>query len=261
MKTVFCYSIAFLLVTATSPLYALSDTKVNDLNSLQIFNSQVKASSSVGNAVRSFIARYPEETMTVVEIALDQYPDNYRQVLSAAISVQPSHVDDILELAINRELAQTTELLKLAINAEPSYAEYAAEAACKFSPEQFDDILKTAVLLEPDSADQIAQKLAASYPNKALDILVTTIKEVPLVGKYVVDALLAIFPKDSVESDSMIIISIEQLAKHPEALSRLVQLAQERDIDRDLVVGSAIEGGLDSEVAVAFVDEWYTLSN
>jgi hypothetical protein len=257
MKSSFCLFLGFSLFALTPPLYGMSDTKGNELNSLQLFNSQVKASSSVGNAVRTFLARYPEQTMKVVELALDQYPNNYRQVLSAAISVQPSHIDDILEIAIRRELAPTTELLKLAINAEPSYAEFAAEAACKFSPEQFNDILKTAVLLEPDSADQIAQKLAGSYPNKALDILVTTIKEVPLVGKYVVDALLAIFPEDSAESDSMIIISIEQLAMHPEALSRLVQLAQERDIDRELVLGSAVDGGLESNDALALVEEWY----
>jgi len=227
----------------------------------QIFINQVKSNSSVGNAVRTFIARYPERTMDVVEIALNAYPDRYREIISASVSAQPSFVDEILELALERELAEPTELLKLAINAEPSYAEYAAEAACKFAPEDFNDLVKTAVNLEPDSADQIAKKLASSYPSKALDILVTTIQEVPLVGKYVVDALLALFPNESEESESMIIISVEQLAMYPEAVDRLIALANERGIEQSLIHDSAVRGGLSGVQADEYIALHYPLDS
>lgn len=225
--------------------------------STQLFVNQVRSSNSVGTAVRTFIARYPERSIEIVEIALDTYPERYRQILSASVSTQPAFVDEFLRLAMDRSLAAPTELLKLAINAEPSYAEYAAEAACKYSPENFNELVKTAVKVEPDSADQIAKTLVTSYPNRALDILVTTIKEVPLVGKYVIDALLALFPEDSSESESLIIISVEQLASHPEAMRRLSELARQRGIDEQAIVDSAMRGGLSEENARAYTSVHY----
>ncbi|GAC29058.1 hypothetical protein [Brumicola pallidula] len=225
--------------------------------SSQFLKQQVRSSNSVGRAIRTVLARYPENTPELVEIALDTYPDKYREIVSAAVSSQPAYIDDILELALARDLAPATELVTLAINAEPSYAEYVAEAACKLSPDQFNEIVKTAVSMAPDSADQIAKRLAKTYPNKILEVLVTTIQEVPLVGKYVVDALLALFPVDSSESESMIIISVEQLAKHPEALERLVKIAERRGIQQDLISASAMRGGLTDTQARLYVERHY----
>jgi hypothetical protein len=55
----------------------------------------------------------------------------------------------------------------------------------------------------------------------------------------------------------MIIISVEQLAKHPEAVERLVQLAEERGINQDLVSASARRGGLSDAQASTLVDKYY----
>ncbi|WP_412970900.1 hypothetical protein [Glaciecola sp. MF2-115] len=249
------------LLVCSAPALADIEQPVELVNtseqSSQFLKQQVRSSNSVGRAIRTVLARYPENTKELVKIALDTYPDKYRQIVSAAVSSQPAYVDDIIELAIERNVASATELVTLAINAEPSYAEYATEAACKFSPEQFNEIVKTAVLMEPDSADQIAKTLAKRYPNKTLEVLVTTIQEVPLVGKYVVDALLALFPIDSSESESMIIISVEQLAQHPEALERLVELAEQRGIEQEQISASAIRGGLTVAQAKVYVDKYY----
>jgi hypothetical protein len=78
-----------------------------------------------------------------------------------------------------------------------------------------------------------------------------------LVGKYVLDALLALFPVNSSESESMIIISVEQLANHPEAMERLVQLAEDRGIEQDLIGASAIRGGLTDTQANVYIDKFY----
>jgi hypothetical protein len=253
-------AISVLLISSGSAFAQTANTNelVNDSEqSSQFLIQQVRSSNSVGRAIRTVLARYPENTPELVEIALDTYPEKYREIVSAAVSSQPAFIDDILELALARKLAPATELVTLAINAEPSYAEYVAEAACKFSPGQFNEIVKTAVSMEPDSADQIAKRLAKTYPNKILEVLVTTIQEVPLVGKYVVDALLALFPVDSSESESMIIISVEQLANHPEALERLVEIAERRGIQQDLISASAMRGGLTDAQAKLYVDRHY----
>jgi hypothetical protein len=253
-------ALGVLLISSEAAIAQIEDTTQIDSASMQsshFLKQQVSSSNSVGRAIRTVLARYPENTAELVEIALDAYPNKYREIVSAAVSTQPAYIDDILELAIIRNVAPATELVMLAINAEPSYAEFATEAACKFSPDQFNEIVKTAVAMEPDSADQIAKRLARTYPNKTLEVLVTTIQEVPLVGKYVVDALLALFPIDSSESESMIIISVEQLAKHPDAIERLVELAQRRGIQQELISASAIRGGLTNAQAKVYVDRHY----
>jgi hypothetical protein len=253
-------ALSVLMLSSGTAIAQIEDTSELDNTSMQsshFLKQQVRSSNSVGRAIRTVLDRYPENTAELVQIALDAYPDKYREIVSAAVSSQPAYIDDILELAIERNVAPATELVKLAINAEPSYAEYATEAACKFSPDQFNEIVKTAVAMEPDSADQIAKRLAKTYPNKTLEVLVTTIQEVPLVGKYVVDALLALFPVDSSESESMIIISVEQLAQHPEALERLVELAELRGIQQDLISASAMRGGLTDAQAKLYVERHY----
>jgi hypothetical protein len=253
-------ALSVLIISSGSAIAQIEGTIELDNTSTQsshFLKQQVRSSNSVGRAIRTVLARYPENTPELVEIALDTYPDKYREIVSAAVSSQPAYVDDILELAIERDVAPATELVTLAINAEPSYAEYATEAACKFSPDQFNEIVKTAVTMEPDSADQIAKRLAKIYPNKTLEVLVTTIQEVPLVGKYVIEALLALFPVDSSESESMIVISVEQLAQHPEALERLVELAERRGIEQYLISASAMRGGLTNAQAKLYVDRHY----
>lgn len=238
-------------------IQATEEIGQSSTQSSQFLKQQVRSSNSVGRAIRTVLARYPENTAELVRIAFDTYPEKYREIVSAAVSAQPAYIDDIIKLAMERELASATEIVTLAINAEPSYAEYATEAACKFSPDQFEEIVRTAVTMEPDSADQIARTLAKRYPNKTLEVLITTIQEVPLVGKYVVDALLALFPVNSSESESMIIISVEQLAMHPEAMDRLVELANERGIEQELISASAERGGLSNAQAKVYVDKFY----
>lgn len=249
-----------ILLACSTQVIANTDQSNLDYSAQQskhFLKQQVNSSNSVNSAVRTLLARYPENTAQFVQIALDTYPEKYREIISSAVSAQPAYIDDIIKLAVERDLAPATELVTLAINAEPSYAEYATKATVEFSPEQFDDIIKTAVSLKPDSADQIAKTLAKSYPNKTLEVLITTIHEVPLVGKYVIDALLALFPKDSSESESMIVISVEQLANHPEAMERLVELANERGIEEQVVSASAIRGGLSSEQASVYLNKYY----
>lgn len=218
---------------------------------------QVESNSSVGHAVRSLINRYPNSSVDIVNTAFDVYPESYREILSVSVTTQPAFVDEFLKLAIVKKLAPATDLVSLAINTEPSYAEHATAAACELSPEDFMDIVRTAVNAEPDSADQIAQKLAFNFPSKTLDVLVATIREVPLVGKYVVDALLAIFPDDQEQTESMILISVEELAQYPDSFNRLVELAHERGVSAEQVSMHATKGGLDEESVALALNQHY----
>ncbi|MFC4700728.1 hypothetical protein ACFO4O_11205 [Glaciecola siphonariae] len=256
---------ACLITSATAGVFA--QDKASTQNQVQVdtpskksvyfFKSQVANNRSIGNALSSLLSRYPEQTVDFVSVAFTAYPEHYEEIIQAAVSTNPNFVDEIIMVANSYQVGNPTEIVEIAINAEPSYADDATRAACKYSPKYFNEIVKTAVSTEPDSADQIAQRLVRAYPNKTMEILVTTIKEVPFVGKYVLDALLATVTDDDEKSNDMIIISVEQLAQHPDAIERLVQLAQEHEISAADVKASALRGGLEEEQIVAIIDRHY----
>lgn len=262
MKALVNLSLTLLVLTASlgsSVLLAGQTAKTLKTNTqaIQFFKKQVKNSSSFSNALKSLINRYPHRTAEFVSIAFNAYPEQYKEIINTSVSIQPAFVEEIIMLANDYGVAKPTEIVEIAINAEPSYAGAATSAACKYSPKYFDEIIKAAVTTEPDSADQIAQKLVTVFPSKTMEILITTIKEVPLVGKYILDALLATVSDDNVKSEDMIVISVEQLAQYPDAIERLVELANERDIDAEKIRISAIKGGLSEEAIAAVIKEHY----
>jgi hypothetical protein len=250
--TVSTVSIAGSINDTTKPM-AVSQQSVN------FFKSQVSG-GSLASAMRGLLDRYPQKTTEFLSIALTAYPERSQEIIMASVSAQPMFVDEIIMVANEFKVAEPTEIVEWAINAEPSYADAATRAACKYSPEFFNDIVRMAVTTEPDSADQIAQKLVTAYPSKTMEILITTIKEVPLVGKYVLDALLATVSDDEEKSEDMILVSVEQLANYPDAIERLVELAQQHSVESDKIRMSAIKGGLSEEAIVAVINEHYQKS-
>lgn len=225
--------------------------------SIQFFKRQVERGNTISAALNSLLDRYPQKTAEFVAIALSAYPESYKEIIATSVSAQPMFVDEIIMVAHEYKVSTATEIVEIAVNAEPSYAGMATSAACKYNPEQFNAIIKSAVNAEPDSADQIALKLVNAYPSKTMEILITTIKEVPYVGKYVLDALLATVSNDDAKSEDMIILSMEQLAHYPEAIERLVELAQQRDIAAEKVKLSAMKGGLGDEAITALINKHY----
>lgn len=261
MKALVTLGLSLFITGSLMSQAALTDDTIKLMEpsqqSIKFFKRQVSSGSSIGNTLKSLLDRYPQRTAEFVSIAFSAYPENYHEIISASVSAKPMYVDDIIVLANKYRVANPTEIVEIAVNAEPSYAGTATSAACEYSPEQFDAIVRTAVTAEPDSADQIAQKLVNAYPSKTMEILITTIKEVPFVGKYVLDALLATVTDDETKSENMIIVSVEQLAQYPDAIGRLVELAQQRNIDSERVRLSAIKGGLSEQAIVAVIEEHY----
>jgi hypothetical protein len=251
-----------LLVTSAfvcNDLIASQSSSVTAPNqqAINFFKRQVDAGSSIGNTLKSLLDRYPQRTSEFVSIAFSAYPNRYSEIISASVSAKPMFVDEIIKLANEHKVAKPTEIITLAVNAEPSYAAIATSAACKNNPEYFNEIVRTAVIAEPDSADQIAQKLVVAFPSRTMEILITTIKEVPFVGKYVLDALLATVVDDQAKSHDMIIVSLEQLARYPGTIERLVELAQQHEIDAERVRLSGIKGGLSEKEIVSVINDHY----
>lgn len=255
----------FLLLTGgmfiTSPALSFVKQPVSTLypsdKSIQFFKTQVTNSASITKAIGSVLDRYPHKTAEFVSIALAAYPENYKEIIIASVQKQPMFVDEIIVVANDYKVAKPTEILKLAITAEPSYAGTATRAACNLNPGEFNEIIRAAVRTEPDSADQIAQKLVKAFPSKTMEILITTIKEVPYVGKYVLDALLVTLDNDEQKAEDVILISVEKLANYPDAFDRLVQLAQQRNINSSEIRDRAMKGGLSKTEANAVIAKHY----
>lgn len=233
------------------------ETEVNS-KAISFLQTQVDSGITINKALGMLLERYPEHSSSLVMAALKAYPNRYEEILKASISVNPSFIDEIIMVAIEANIADTTEIVEIAISADPSYAEDVTKAACKYNPDYFKEIIRVAVHTEPDSADQIAKKLVKAYPSRTFEILITAMKEVPLVGKYVLDALLATVDENDEETSSeMIIISVEQLAQHPDAIARLIALAQQHEVDELALKESAIKGGLDEKTVTALIEQYY----
>ncbi len=195
----------------------------NDDFQIQFLKRQVDQNMSIGRAIRSIASHYPQDVVSIVDVALDTYPDKYREIIFAAISAQPASTQDIVQMAIEKDVSTCTNIVKLAIRAEPSYVDFVVQAAADTTPEELDEIVRVAVQTEPDSADRIVQTLSQEHPNKVIEILSTALNTVPYVGEYVVDALLAVFPT---QSDEVITTALQQTHAEKEQAIRILETAQ-----------------------------------
>ena len=83
-----------------SELETSSQAKRNNDIQLSFLRRQVDQNMSVGRAISSIAGHYPQEVVSVVDLALDYYPDKYREIIFAAISAQPSSTEEIVKLAV-----------------------------------------------------------------------------------------------------------------------------------------------------------------
>jgi DNA-directed RNA polymerase subunit F len=235
--------------------YSYADETVKTKKSENIINvkwhlspdflkQQVNQSLSPGRAVKSLISHYPESITSIVSVALDEYPKQYKEIIYSAVSAQPYSSEEIVTIAVNKGISESTNIVETAISAEPSYASFVATAAMQASPNDFTDILRIAVTTEPNSADKLVQSVAKSYPERITEILSNTVKYVPKIGEYVVDALLAVFPDDAQE---VVSITVREAAADKGQLSKIIDSAINAGIDTDVVAQYAIQGGATKE--------------
>lgn len=205
---------------------------------------QVDQNMSVGRAIRSIASHYPQDVVSIVDVALEMYPEKYREIIFSAISAQPSSTQAIVELALEKEVSSCPAIVKLAISAEPSYVDFVVQAAANATPEELDEIVRVAVMTEPNSADTIVQTLSREHPNKVIEILTTALDTVPYVGEYVVDALLAIFPN---QADDVVETAIRESSTQREQVLRILETAQDAGVSDEKIRGYGLNAGFSEE--------------
>lgn len=208
---------------------------------------QVAQNMSIGRAIKSIISHYPQEAESVIGTALDLYPENYKEIIHAAISAEPALAGQVVTIALEKGISSCSSIVETAINAEPSYVDFVVHAAAHSTPEELDEIVRIAVVTEPDSADNIVQTLSKSHPNKMVDMLRTAIGAVPFVGEYVVDALLASFPDDA---ENVITAAVEESTTQEDFVKRILETAQNAGVSlEDLEIYARNAGASDEEIA------------
>ena len=205
---------------------------------------QIEQNVSIGTAIKSIVGHYPQQAASIVGTALDLYPDNYKEIIHAAISARPTLAEEVVTMALNKGISNCTSIVETAINADPSYIDFVVTAAAHSTPEQLSEIVRIAVITEPDSADYIVQSLAKEHPSKIVDILQSAIGAVPYVGEYAVEALLAVFPNDA---EIVITTAVRESGTQREHVKRIIETAQNLGVDVDKIEAYAINGGATSE--------------
>ncbi|QCZ92418.1 hypothetical protein [Salinimonas iocasae] len=250
------YIVALLAVASWSVQgteFSQPEPKVADPYQVKFFKRQVAQNMSVGTAIRSIASHYPQDVVPIVDIALDTYPDKYREIIYAAISAQPASTQEIVELALNKEVGSCPSIVKLAIKAEPSYVDFVVQAAANATPDELDEIVRVAVLTEPNSADYIVQTLSREHPSKLVQILSTALDAVPYVGEYMVDSLLAIFPA---QADEVVSTAIKGSSSQREQVLRILESAQDAGVADDKIRQYGIDAGFsDEELAGVLSDK------
>lgn len=205
---------------------------------------QMKNNASIGRAIKSIASHYPQEITLIVSVALDRYPEKYKEIIYAAISAQPMATEEIVRIAIEKDITECESIVEMAIMAEPSYVNFIVSSAANTTPEELQDIVRVAVITEPDSADRIVQTLSKEHPNEMVEIMKTAIGAVPFVGEYIVDGLLALFPD---EAETVVENAVRESSSQREQIVRIIETAEDRGVNADQLKASALKGGATEE--------------
>lgn len=245
MKKMLCSTLFVSLCTA-SPIFAEElKTPRSDDKTVDFIEKQVEQNMSVGRAIKSIVSHYPQDVEVVVRTALELYPEQYREIVHAAISAQPALTEDVVSIAIEKHPQHCANIVKAAINAEPSYVDFVVNAATHATPEELQDIVRVAVITEPNSADTIVRSVAQAQPNRLAEIITTAIGAVPLVGEYIVEALLVSYPQNT---ETVITTAFKESSlSNGNNLLRILATARGAGINDDQIKLYALNGGISEE--------------
>ncbi|WP_099034676.1 hypothetical protein [Lacimicrobium alkaliphilum] len=252
MKKMLCSTIV-LSMCAICPVLAEESVSspIND-KTIDFIEKQVEQNMSVGRAVKSVVSHYPQDVEIVVRTALDLYPDQYREIVHAAISAQPALTEDVVSIAIEKHPEHCASIVQTAINAEPSYIDFVVNAATHATPGELEEIVRVAVITEPNSADTIVRSVAQAQPNRLAEIVTTAIGAVPLVGEYIVEALLVSYP-DSTET--VITSAFRQSSLSDNGLLRILAAARGAGLSDDKLRVYALNGGIEEEDFTSLIQQ------
>jgi hypothetical protein len=240
------------MIASASSFAITTQNKVSNSSiSKDFIERQIEQNMSIGRAIRSITSHYPQHIESIVSHALDLYPEQYREIIYAAISSQPALTEDVVRIALERGVSDCLDIVRVAIDAEPSYVDFVVNAAANSEPDELGEIVRVAIVTQPDSAETIVQSVGKLHPSRLKEIVRSAVNAVPRVGEYVVDALLAVFPS---KAESVVSTAVSE-TNQKQAMSRIIESARKSGFSKEEVTEFALKGGMEASEIAALLSE------
>lgn len=164
-----------------------------------LIEQQIEINHSISKSVYKILRRYPEQVVLVLDVAFEEYPEDYEQIIQGAIRAEPALSNDVIDMAFKHQVAQCEDIIEIAVLAEPAYADDVVSSAIKSDPENLDEIVRVALRTEPLMADSIMTQTATEQPDEFTRIMELVFETLPdEIVKYV-DIAITNFPEFSSE--------------------------------------------------------------
>ena len=85
---------------ATQPHHIIQEENESNRFQTAFLKRQVDQTMSVGRAISSIAGHYPKEVVSIVDIALDTYPDKYREIIFAPAVVNMLYNSPIFRFTV-----------------------------------------------------------------------------------------------------------------------------------------------------------------
>lgn len=235
MKNIF---ILLLLAVISTSLFAQgSAISKQETFITQLLEQQVKQQNSIKSSVSSILTRYPEQVEVVVNVALELYPNEYRQIMSGALAAEPVLSCYVVHLFTQADVAPLDEIVRLAIKEEPAYIQEIMQTATLAS---FNNTSNHEISHSSGTKSLMA-KTMTTYPQNKIDILKGSIAAFPeQVVNFVKEALL-LFPSDNYQ-----IISTAVSESNEEFTQPIIETAMALGVNKESVYDAA-EAGIEQK--------------
>lgn len=234
------YLCAFLLLCCISVgSYAKEDvTNKQELFITKLMKQQVKQQISVKKSVSSILKRYPEKIDSVLNVALELYPDKHKEIMLGALHAEPVLACNVIEHFLMNSIASSSELVQMVIETEPAYAQEILNSAILHDPDNMEEIVRIALLTEPLTSREILSSTMTSFPERMVDILAGFVKAIPDKVAQWIAYTFVLFP-DSGEQ----IVSTAITSTNDSHNKEIIEAALDAGLERKLVISAAIEAG------------------
>ncbi len=245
-------SFSISLSAKSTPNFSISVQQEQVISDLfeQLVKHQIYPATAIERSVTILLKSYPEKIDTVLKVAIDKYPHEYRQIMCGAVRAEPALTSDVVEIISNANIADSSQVVSIAITEEPAYAKEIVSTAALQKPNEIESIVRVAILTESIIAKNVVDDTMLSYPEKLLDILTVAIKALPNQLTRIVTDAIELFP-DSAEE--VITTAVSSTSK--ERAREIIATAINSGVSEEQATAAAIAGGATS-TDVAKIDHY-----
>jgi len=207
----------------------------------QLVKRQVNSSVAIERSVSTLLKNYPEKIDIVLKVAINRYPDEYKQIMCGALRAEPALTSDVVEIMLNANVTDSSQVVSIAMTEEPAYAKEIVSTAALQKPNEIENIVRVAILIEPVIAKKVVDDTMLSYPEKLLDILTVAIKALPNQVSSIVSNTIKLFPNNAEE-----VVSTAVSSTNGKRAREIIETAIHSGVSEEQATAAAIAGGASS---------------